>query len=156
MKINIRQVEKEEIKKLADMWYELASMHENIMEGYELAEDPKQAWIQFLEKGTEKEGMVTFVAEKEGEIVGFVSAVLRRRPPFFSKRDIGLILDLFLKEEYRGKGIGTTLVSAAEKWIKNNGVDIAVLTVSPVNEKALNFWEELGYDTYLEKKRKEL
>ncbi len=156
MKINIRQVEKEEIKNLGDMWYELASMHENIMEGYELAEDPILSWIQFIEKGTEKEGMVTLVAEKQGEIVGFVSAVLRRRPPFFSKRDIGLILDLFVKEEYRGKGIGTTLVSAAEKWIKNNDVDIAVMTVSPSNKTALNFWEELGYDTYLEKKRKEL
>ncbi|MFO7792296.1 MAG: GNAT family N-acetyltransferase [Candidatus Saliniplasma sp.] len=156
MKLNIRQVRKYEINDLADMWYELASMHEDIMEGYELSDDPKISWTSFIKEGMEKEGMVTFVAEKDGEIVGFVNTVLRQRPPFFKKRDIGLILDLFVKEEERGKGIGSTLVGAAESWIKNRGVNLAILTVSPVNQTALDFWNERGYATYLEKKRKEL
>ncbi|MFW6304444.1 MAG: GNAT family N-acetyltransferase [Candidatus Saliniplasma sp.] len=156
MRLNIRQIRKYEIEELADMWYELARMHEEIMEGYELASDPKRMWINFIKEGVEKEGMVTFVAEKEDELVGFVNVVLRQRPPFFSKRDVGLILDLFVKEGERGKGIGSTLVEAAERWIKNKGFKLAIMTVSPVNKNALEFWNNKGYDTYLEKKRKEL
>ncbi|MGM0405015.1 MAG: GNAT family N-acetyltransferase [Thermoplasmatota archaeon] len=156
MRLNIRQVRKYEIEELADMWYDLARMHEDIMDGYKLADDPKKMWIDFIKEGIEKEGMVTFVAEKDDELVGFVNTVLRKRPPFFAKRDVGLILDLFVKEYERGEGIGSTLVEAAERWIKSKGVKLAVLTVSPANPVALDFWNKKDYDTYLEKKRKEL
>ncbi len=156
MRLNIRQVRKYEIEELADMWYDLARMHEEIMDGYELAYNPRERYKDFIKEGIEKEGMVTFVADKDDELVGFVNTVLRKRPPFFAKRDVGLILDLFVKNDERGKGIGSTLVEAAEMWIKNRGVKLAVLTVSPANLVALNFWNNKGYDTYLEKKRKEL
>jgi len=156
MRLNIRQVRKYEIEELADMWYDLARMHEEIMDGYELADNPRERYKDFIKEGIEKEGMVTFVAEKDDELVGFVNTVLRKRPPFFAKRDVGLILDLFVKNDERGKGIGSTLVEAAEMWIKNRGVKLAVLTVSPANPVALDFWNNKGYHTYLEKKRKEL
>ncbi len=45
MRLKIRKAEKEDIPKLADLWYKLASMHEYIMEGYELSDNPKKAWI---------------------------------------------------------------------------------------------------------------
>lgn len=156
MSIEIRTMKKSDIRELSEMWYELASWHENIMEGYELSDSPKKGWREFMKKGLSKENMITFVAEDGNEIVGFVSVVLRRRPPFFKQRDVGLILDLFVKEKRRREGIGSKLIEHTEDWIKDNGVSLAVLTVAPVNHIAVDFWEKNGYDTYLEKKRKEL
>ncbi|MFW6040424.1 MAG: N-acetyltransferase family protein [Thermoplasmatota archaeon] len=156
MNLTIRKMREEDLDELTEMWYSLAKMHEDIMEGYELSENPKNSWKKFMKKSFDKEKMTTFVAENNENLIGFVSVVIRRRPPFFEDRDVGMILDLYVKESFRNKGVGGRLVSEAETWIKENKVDVAVLTVAPVNIQAKIFWNARGYSTYLEKKRKEL
>ena len=156
MDLNIKKAEKDEIHKLADLWYELASMHEYMMEGYELSDEPKKAWIDFIESNFEKKSMTTFIAEDEDSIVGFVTVVIRERPKIFKNTKIGMILDLIVKEEKREQGVGSELIEKSEEWIKSKGVSVGILTVAPENENAVDFWEKRGYKTYLLKKRKDL
>lgn len=156
MTLNIRKAKKEDLDEIVKMWYKLASTHQEMMRGYELARDCREKWRNFVKDGLDKEGMCTFVAEKDNKIVGFLNVVIRERLGIFEDTHIGMILDVFVKEEKRDEGVGSQLTKRVEKWIKNKGVDIAVLTVSPKNERAVKFWEEMGYDTYLLKKRKEL
>jgi len=156
MTLNIRKAEKEDLEEIVKMWHTLASSHQEMMRGYELAEDCREKWRKFIENGFDREGMCTFVAEKENELVGFLNVVIRERMSIFEYTHIGMILDVFVKEEKRGEGVGTQLTKRAERWIKEKGVNIAVLTVSPENERAVKFWEEAGYETYLLKKRKKL
>lgn len=156
MTLNIRKAKKEDLDEIVEMWYKLASAHQELMRGYELAEDCRGKWRKFVKDGLDKEGMCTFVAEKDNKIVGFLNVVIRERLGIFEDTHVGMILDVFVKEEKRDEGVGSQLTKRAEKWIKNIGVDIAILTVSPKNERAVKFWEEMGYDTYLLKKRKEL
>ncbi|MGM0509846.1 MAG: N-acetyltransferase family protein [Thermoplasmatota archaeon] len=153
--MNIRQAKMEDIDDLAELWYDLATMHEDIMEGYELSEDPKSAWTEMMEDFIENPNWRTFIAEDDG-IVGFVTVGLRKRADFFRRQKMGMIMDLFVKEDRRGEGIGTALVSASESWIKEKGFEVAVLTVAPENQGAVDFWKEHGYRTYLYKQRKEL
>ncbi len=156
MNLKIRKAKKDDLDEIVRMWYSLASTHQEMMRGYELAEDCREKWRNFIEDGLEKEGMCTFVAEKENNLVGFLNVVIRERMGIFEDIYVGMILDVFVKEEKRGEGVGTRLTKEAERWIKNKGVKIAVLTVSPENERAVEFWEEAGYETYLLKKRKKL
>ncbi len=156
MRLKIRKAEKEDIPKLADLWYKLASMHEYIMEGYELSDNPKKAWIDFLSDNIDKSSMVTLIAEDDKSIAGFVTVVIRERPKIFKNTRVGMILDLIVEENKREQGIGSALVNRAEKWIKNKDVSVGVITVAPENSNAVDFWEKRGYNTYLLKKRKDL
>ncbi len=156
MDVKIREAKDEEISPLADLWYDLATMHEEFMKGYELSENPKEAWKRFIRDRREKENMTTLVAVDEEEILGFVNVVIRKRLDFFKQQRIGMILDLFVREEFRGQGVGSKLVERSEEWIKDHGSSLGILTVAPENEDGVQFWEDHGYETYLLKKRKEL
>ncbi len=156
MSVEVRKAEKEDLDEIVDMWYELATDHQDMMEGYELCDDSKKNWREFVEKGFKKKGICTFVAETDSGVVGFLNVVIRERLDIFEEKRIGMILDVFIKEEERGKGYGSRLTEKAEEWIKDKKVKVAVLTVSPRNEKGVDYWEDKGYSTYLLKKRKEL
>ncbi|MBS3782271.1 MAG: GNAT family N-acetyltransferase [Candidatus Thermoplasmatota archaeon] len=156
MVLDIRKAKKDDLDEIVKMWYSLASTHQKMMRGYELAEDCREKWKKFVENGLEKKGMCTFVAEEGNQLVGFLNVVIRERIGIFEETHVGMILDVFIKKDKRGEGIGTQLTERAESWIRKKGVSIAVLTVSPENKKAVKFWEETGYETYLLKKRKKL
>jgi len=156
MVVNIRNANKNDLDEIVEMWYTLATSHQEMMRGYELAEDCREKWRNFVEDGLDKEGMCTFVAERERDLVGFLNVVIRERMGIFEDAHLGMILDVFVKEEKRGEGVGTQLTKRAERWIKEKGINVAVLTVSPENERAVKFWDEAGYETYLLKKRKKL
>ena len=156
MNYKIRKAEKEDISKLADLWYDLASMHEDIMEGYELSENPKKAWIEFILSNFDKKSMITFIAEDDEKTLGFVTVIIRERPKIFKNTKVGMILDLIVDEDERNQGVGSALIDRSERWINNKGVSVSVLTVAPENENAVDFWENRGYNTYLLKQRKDL
>ncbi len=156
MNIRVRKARKEDLYELANLWYELARMHEKIMKGYNLSKDPKKQWLGMMEENIEEENYTTFVAKDNNEILGFASATLRKRASFFSVRYMGVIMDIYIKENRREEGIGSLLVQAAEDWIRRKGVRLAVVTVAPENDIANEFWSECGYETYLLRKRKEL
>ncbi|MFP3872063.1 MAG: N-acetyltransferase family protein [Candidatus Natronoplasma sp.] len=155
MTIEVRKARKEDLDEVTEMWYDLAVMHEDIVVGYDLSSDAKETLKGFVQDGLKRKNMCTFVAEDE-ELVGFLNVVIRERLGIFEDTEIGMILDVFVREQRRGEGAGSALLERAERWIKNKGVKAAVLTVSPKNEKAVEFWEDKGYETYLLKKRAEL
>lgn len=47
----------------------------------------------------------------------------------------------------RGRGIGRALVTAAESWLRARGVPKAMLMVRTTNERAMPFYDALGYGT---------
>lgn len=156
MKVKIREARKKDLDELTNLWYELARMHETIMMGYDLSKDPKKEWLAMMEENIKQDSFITFVAEVGNEILGFASATLRRRASFFTVRHMGVIMDIYIKDNRRGEGIGSLLVEVAEDWIRKKGVRLAVVTVAPENDIANEFWRECGYETYLLRKRKDL
>ncbi len=156
MAIEVRKAKSDDLDQITEMWYELATMHEDIVLGYDLSENAKETWKEFVENGLKRRNMCTFVAEEDEELLGFLNVVIRERLGIFEDTEIGMVLDVFIKSGRRGEGIGSTLLNKAERWIKSKGVDAAVITVSPFNEEAVEFWENRGYETYLLKKRAEL
>ncbi len=156
MVIRIKLAQKDDLDEITVLWYELATMHEKIMEGYDLSENARDEWKELMEKSLKRKDMITLIAWERGKILGFASVMLRNRAPFFKQKDMGVIMDVFVKKERRGEGIGGKLVKRAESWIKNKGIDLAIITVAPENQGAVEFWGEQGYSTYLLRQRKEL
>lgn len=79
---------------------------------------------------------VIFIAQDEGKIIGFLTVMV------FNKD--ASIEDVFIKEEYRHRGIGSQLMRKAIDWIRKvNATDINVHVVVG-NEKAIDFYKKFG------------
>lgn len=54
-------------------------------------------------------------------------------------------------DTYRGKGVGRAVITAAEEWIREQGVTKVVITS---RDEAVGFYEALGYQADWEKMKK--
>jgi len=73
-----------------------------------------------------------------------IDSVLRRpRPTVLSTG--GLIAGIFVREGERRLGVGRDLVSAAEGWLRQQGMTTNHLSVLCANRAAREFWEACGY-----------
>ena len=94
--------------------------------------------------------MTKFIFENEKEIVGY-GMIAKSFSTEFGKPCIW-IEDLYLKEEYRGKGIGSSFFQYLEKEYPNT---IMRLEVEEENEGAVALYKRHGFEVfpYMEMKR---
>ncbi|MBU9675150.1 GNAT family N-acetyltransferase [Planococcus sp. CP5-4] len=88
------------------------------------------------------------VAEKEQEIIGYVFVL--HHPAFYANGIISWVEELFVLEEYRGHGIGKSLMEEAEKKSKARGAKLMALAT----RRADKFYKAIGYSesaTYFKK-----
>jgi ribosomal protein S18 acetylase RimI-like enzyme len=88
-----------------------------------------------------------FVAKDGGEIVGFVTVVLENGA---YHRDVrrGIVENVYVAPEQRGRGLGTALIERAEAALAAREVDVVTLEVLVDNEAARRLYEELGYEDH--------
>jgi ribosomal protein S18 acetylase RimI-like enzyme len=81
---------------------------------------------------------MSFIARNEDRIVGAILAGHDDRR--------GYIHHLAVDPVWRGKGVGTYLVSASIDALRREGIKKAHLFVFKENESAQKFWENLGWE----------
>jgi ribosomal protein S18 acetylase RimI-like enzyme len=59
----------------------------------------------------------------------------------------GFIYDIFVAEEYRGKGIGKILIEKAETYCREKGYPRILLMVSAENQPAIRLYTKTGFKT---------
>lgn len=62
-----------------------------------------------------------FVAENDGELVGFVEASLRKYADGCESSPVGYLEGWYVRPEYRKHGVGRKLVEAVEDWAREMG-----------------------------------
>ncbi|MDX8345826.1 GNAT family N-acetyltransferase [Rossellomorea sp. YZS02] len=88
------------------------------------------------------------VAEKEQELIGYV--LVLHHPAFYANEIVSWVEELLVLEQYRGKGIGRSLMSQVERLSKNRGSKLVALAT----RRADKFYKSIGYDesaTYFKK-----
>lgn len=88
---------------------------------------------------TQRQTMLMLLAELRRDIVGQVWLDLRRCA------DAVYIWALRVRGPWRGRGIATRLLDAAERKSHVHGFDVAEVDVEPGNEAALSLYEQRGY-----------
>jgi aminoglycoside 6'-N-acetyltransferase I len=71
--------------------------------------------------GTLLEPQAVFVAEESGRLVGFVELSIRPHAEGCRTQRIGYLEAWYVDVKTRRRGIGRTLVNAAENWARNQG-----------------------------------
>ncbi len=84
---------------------------------------------------------ILLVAEEGDRVVGFVWGNLITYG-FFR---YGVIEELFVKEEFRNRGIGRSLVREILNRFKRLKAEAVFVTTDPENKKAVDLYEKIGF-----------
>lgn len=100
--------------------------------------------LSYVEEMIEKQAL--FVAEKDGEVVGVMSIMLRHvESPTQVTRDVIFVDSLAVDEKHRGQGIGHAFFDFLKKWKEEIGADGIELQVNARNEKAYQMYKDYGF-----------
>jgi ribosomal protein S18 acetylase RimI-like enzyme len=108
----------------------------------------KEKWTKHILEGFEKlSKRVTdkiFVAENESHAFLGYLWVGEGNNMMTGKKN-GFIYDIFVKREFRGKGIGKILLEKAQSYCREKGYSRILLMVSVNNETALGLYNKMGF-----------
>jgi ribosomal protein S18 acetylase RimI-like enzyme len=117
----------------------------------------KDKWAKHILEGFEKlskrEADTIFVAEdKNHAFLGYLW--VGESTNMMTGLKHGYIYDIFIKEEFRGKGCGKALLEKAESFCRERGYSRILLMVSVSNETAMKLYNRMGFkaeQTYMAK-----
>ena len=88
---------------------------------------------------------VCFVAEVDNKIIGYITAG-KKEVPSYRLVKVAELENIFVKAEYRSKGIGKKLMDKFINWAKELKMDKVAVSVFALNEKAIGFYKREGFD----------
>ena len=118
--------------------------------------DSKRKWSKYLRERFSEISTKLVVAEEDGEIVGFMLCLLEPNIPVYKERKIGVISDVFVKQQRRRKGLAKKMFDFAARWLKKNKVRTVRLNVAADNLEARAAWRMLGFEPFMIDKRLDL
>ena len=99
----------------------------------------------FLVSQLDDDEVAVFVAEREGEVIGYVYAGLEPRSWKELREACGFIHDVAVREEGRRLGVASALMEAATDWLRSQGAPRVVLWTAERNEGAQRLFDRLGF-----------
>lgn len=108
--------------------------------GYERSPGEIREWIEI--RGSECRHQAAFVADFDGEILGWIEVSMERR---LQSAPFALIGGLVVKSGTRSRGIGRQLCERAEAWAWERGVDVVRVTSRSTRADAHRFYLRDGY-----------
>lgn len=90
------------------------------------------------------------VAVSDGRPIGMIELWLRRPkgPPGARIPVVRVDFGIAVAQEWRGRGVGTALLRAAESWGADHGADRMSMDLDAANEGARRLYERLGYTVH--------
>lgn len=116
-----------------------------LVEGLNQTFDPKRfEWgiSRRIFDPLQRHGILIAIDENTTEVVGMIIAELRIDPFGASE---GYIKQLFLKEEYRGQGIGNLLLEKALEHLKKIKVERVKVNVREEAKKAAELYQKMNF-----------
>ena len=154
--ITIRDAQEEDLEGVEDLWEQLAKHHEGLSDRFSLALDGKRRWSKYLRERFAEISTKLIVAEEDGEIVAFMLCFLEPNVPVYKERKIGVISDVYVKQERRRKGLAKKMLDVAAAWFRKNKVRTVRLNVAADNLEARAAWRMIGFEPLMIDKRLDL
>lgn len=106
---------------------------------------PESGYERFLHGQLDVDDAAIFVAERDGEVLGYVLAGVEPQSWKELRERAGYIHDIIVAGDGRRSGIATALMDAAIEWLRGCGVPRVVLWTAVRNEGAQALFVRLGF-----------
>jgi ribosomal protein S18 acetylase RimI-like enzyme len=141
----VRPGRRDDAAAAARLWVRSAEEHTRYDDVYSTAPDAEKVMRRFLADLSSSAHSCLFVAERNGEVVGFLSGELREGSPAFKPKTWAAVEDIYVAPEHRSLGIGHALFGECQEWARQKGADGVSLQVAAGNIRARKFYESLGF-----------
>lgn len=145
MSIEIRRAKKKDIARISELLSQVLEIHAALR---------PDIFISGTTKYTEEElcGIISndeapvFVADDDGNVVGYAFCVMKRQPFSTNMKDFKSVYidDLCVDENCRGKHVGSLLFDHVMDFAKKSGCYDVTLNVWEGNDSARSFYEKKG------------
>lgn len=161
--ITIRKAGLKDMPKIMDMWKEFRdSLHETNskeprLEKYTLINSKARATWEKIFSGKIRSGRGrVHIAEADGKAVGYSLIFIIKKKPYYMIREMGYVADLYVRKEFRGRGISSMFRDEAIKWFKSKGLKHVSIDTSFMNTHAHGIYERWGFLDYTREMRMEI
>lgn len=162
--MQIRKANISDIKTIVDVWEGFLNEHDGIViaRNPRLKEmnlrnnDARSMYEKFLLSNIESENGIVLIAEEDGQTAGYSLGLIKDEIPIFEIKQYGYISDLYVKKEFRGKGVSSKLKDEMISWFKSKGVEYASVGFYADNRGAHEIYEKWGFFDYKIEARKKI
>jgi len=109
---------------------------------YERPSPTLEQELQFISAHTDSPRSVLLVATVDDRIAGLVALQARQLPQEHHVAALGVSVD----QRYRGRGLGSALITAVLEWARVNGITRVELEAFAANPRAIALYERLGFE----------
>ena len=107
--------------------------------------DPESGYGRFLRSQLREDDVVIFVADRGGNVIGYVMAGLEPLSWKELRDACGFIHDVVVEEAGRRTGVATALMNAAVEWLRDRGTPRVMLWTAAQNPAGQRLFERLGF-----------
>jgi GNAT superfamily N-acetyltransferase len=107
--------------------------------------DPSDGYAWFLGKQLKDDDVVVFVAEQDGDVIGYVYAGLEPISWRELRDACGFVHDVVVDERGRRSGVATALIEKAVEWVRQRGAPRVMLWTAEQNDGAQRLFAKLGF-----------
>jgi GNAT superfamily N-acetyltransferase len=136
MSLVIRNTEHGDLELLTNLMYKY------VVDFYQRPKPPVEKMHHLIETLLEQNKGIQFIAEQDGEPLGFATLYFSFSTTKADK--ITIMNDLYVVEEARGKGVAQQLFKACENYTKENGCASMSWVTAADNKRAQRFYEKMG------------
>lgn len=160
----IKEANLSDVPRIVDLWIEFMKEHDNII----INENPKLkefeikdnnmggSYKEFLNSHIESKDGAVFIAENNGEIVGYALIFIKDEIPIYKNKKIGCASDLYVKKNFRNKGVSSKLRDKSIEWFKEKGIKFLSAPMYPDNKFVHSLFKKWGFFDYKIEMRKKI
>ena len=102
-------------------------------------------YASFLETQLGRPDVAVLVADENGDVIGYTYAAVEGYDYMSLRGPSGVLHDILVDPEARGRGVGRLLLNAALAFLKSRGAPRVVLTTAEKNELAERWFARAGF-----------
>ncbi len=156
LKIQIREAHIGDLGDVVDLWEQMAEHHTRLSHHFTISDDGKDRYSKYLAKKFSERSTKLIVATSGDRVVGFMLCLLSPNAPVFAEKTIGLVSDVYVRPEYRMRGVAREMLKSGLRWFHKNKVTSVQLSVAAANFAARSAWGQLGFKPHMIMKRLDL
>ena len=137
------------------VWNQFMEYHRRISAfDFEMVDNANEIWVKYFKRHVRSRIRKSIVAERNGEIVGFLLGEIQKRPPVFISAREAYVDSIGVLECYRRQGIGTMMLDAFAKWARERAMPYIMLSVAVENDAAMHLYEKHDFHPMMLSQRK--
>lgn len=108
-------------------------------------DDPEGGYAWFLGTQLREPDVAVFVAEQDGDVIGYVYAGIEPHSWKELREEAGFVHDIVVDERGRRSGLASRLMETAAEWLASRGMQRIVLWTAEGNVGAQQLFARLGF-----------